>query len=75
MVLRRSDKWYVEVPDAVRKSVDGKVEVWWNKKVITPNTQNRLSPTYIEANRPDVVIIDRNCGKWWMVDFSVFCAV
>ena len=61
--LRRSEKWYEEVPDQVRKSDDGNIEVWWDKKVITP--------TKFDANRPDMVIIDRNNRKWWLVDFSV----
>ena len=63
MGLRRSEKWYEEVPDQVRMSDDGNIEVWWDKKVITP--------TKFVTNRPDLVIIDRNNKKWWMVDFSV----
>ena len=63
MGLRRSKKWYEEVPDQVRKSDDGNIEVWWDKKVITP--------TKFDKERPDLVIIDRNSKKWWMVDFAV----
>ena len=51
------------MPDGVRRSGDGDIEVWWDQKVITP--------TKFEANRPDMVIIDRNNRKWWLVDFSV----
>jgi hypothetical protein len=61
--LRRSEKWYEEVPDPVRKSADGRIEVWWDQKVVTP--------TALEANRPDVVVIDRGGRKWTLVDFSV----
>ena len=61
--LRRSKNWYEEVPDGVRKSEDGNVEVWWDQKVITP--------TQFVANRPDMVVIDKSSKKWWMVDFSV----
>ena len=61
--LRRSEKWYEEVPDQVRKSDDDNIEVWWDKKVITP--------TKFDKERPDLVIIDRNSKKWWMVDFAV----
>ena len=61
--LRRSKNWYEEVIDGVRKSDDGDVEVWWDQKVCTP--------TKFEANRPDLVVIDRKNRKWWLVDFSV----
>ena len=61
--LRRSEKWYEEVPDGVRKSEDGNIEVWWDQKVITP--------TEFDANRPDMVVIDKSNKKWWMIDFSV----
>jgi len=61
--IKRSDKWYVEVPDPVRVSDDGKFEIWWDQKVVTP--------TALEHNRPDVVVIDRDGRKWTLVDFSV----
>lgn len=61
--LKRSDKWYEEVPDPVRKSADGRYEIWWDQKVITPNA--------LDHNRPDLVMIDRNDRKWKLVDFSV----
>jgi hypothetical protein len=34
--LKRSEKWHQEVPEGVRKSADGSVEVWWDQKVVTP---------------------------------------
>jgi hypothetical protein len=61
--LKRSEKWYEEVPEPVRKSADGRYEVWWDQKVITPNA--------LEHNRPDMVVIDRKGKKWTLVDFSV----
>ena len=61
--LKRSEKWHQEVPEGVRKSADGSVEVWWDQKVVTP--------TYFEASRPDMVVIDRTNRKWLLVDFSV----
>ena len=61
--LRRSEKWYEEVPDGVRKSEDGNIEVWWDQKVVTP--------TEFKSNRPDMVVIDKSNKKWWMIDFSV----
>ena len=61
--LKRSEKWHQEVPEGVRKSADGSVEVWWDQKVVTP--------TQFVACRPDMVVIDRNSRKWLLVDFSV----
>ena len=66
--LKRSDRWYEEVPDPVRVSsekVEGlaKYEVWWDQKVVTP--------TAMEHNRPDVVVIDRPGRRWTLVDFTV----
>ena len=34
--VRRSEKWYEEVAEPVRKSADGKYEIWWNQKINTP---------------------------------------
>ena len=61
--LKRTEKWYEETPDPVRKSADGRYEVWWDQKVNTP--------TAFEANRPDLVVIDHEDKKWILVDFSV----
>ena len=61
--IKRSEKWYEEVPDPVRMSTDENFEIWWDQKVITPTTQ--------EHNRPDMVIIDKKRRKWTLVDFSV----
>ena len=61
--LKRSENWYEETPDPVRKSADGRYEVWWDQKVSTP--------TAFEANRPDLVLIDHIDKKWAFVDFAV----
>ena len=61
--IKRGERWYEEVPDPVRKSADGRYEVWWDQKVSTP--------TAFEANRPDMVIIDHVGKSWKLVDFSV----
>ena len=61
--LKRSERWYEEVPDPVRKSADGRYEVWWDQKVNTP--------TALDHNKPDVVLIDREEKKWTVVDFAV----
>ena len=64
--LTRSAKWYEETPDPVRRRKDGLTEVWWDQTVNTP--------TKFDANRPDMVVIDRRKDKrWFMVDFSVPC--
>lgn len=63
--LKRSAKWYEETPEPVRKRDDGVTEVWWDQKVCTP--------TKFEANRPDMMVIDRESKRWFMVDFSVPC--
>ena len=62
--LKRSEKWWEEVPDAVRLREDEKVEIWWDRKVHTPDKR-------IQHNRPDVVIVDRERKKWTFVDFAV----
>ena len=38
---------------------------WWDQTVSTP--------TKIDTNRPDMVVIDRETKMWFMVDFSVLC--
>ena len=61
--LKRSENWYEETPDPVRKSADGRYEVWWDQKVSTP--------TAFKDNRPDLVLIDHADKKWVFVDFAV----
>ena len=61
--LRCAGKWYEEVPDEVRVSEDGKVEIWWDKSVATTKR--------MEHNRPDVVVVDRAKKHWVIVDFAV----
>ena len=61
--LKRSEKWYEEVPDPVRVSADGMCKIWGDQKVVTPSL--------MEHNRPEVVVIDRAGRRWTLVDFSV----
>ena len=61
--VKYAGKWFEEVPDEVRVSADGKVEIWWDKTVMTTKK--------LEHNRPDVVVIDRASRKWFIVDFSL----
>lgn len=57
------ERWYEEVPDEVRRSKDGRYEVWWDKPVATAKR--------LEHNRPDLVVIDHREKEWKIVDFSV----
>ena len=57
--LKRSEK----VPDPVRTSADGKVEIRWDQKIVIPKA--------IEHSRPDVVVIDRASRRWTLIDFAV----
>ena len=52
------------MPDAVRLREDEKVEIWWDRKVHTPDKR-------IQHNRPDVVIVDRERKQWTFVDFAL----
>lgn len=61
--IQCADAWYKEVPDEIRKSKDGKVEIWWDRSVET--TQK------LEHNRPDVTVLDHTSKLWTFVDFSV----
>ena len=62
--LKRSEYWCEEVPDAVRLREDGKIEIWWDRKVHVPDGR-------IVENKPDVVVVDRVCKQWWFVEFAV----
>jgi len=53
------------VRDKVGKSGDNMVEIWWDRSVETMQQ--------VEANRPDVVVVDHGKKKWLIVDFSVPC--
>ena len=61
--IQRSENWYEETPDPIRRSADGRYEVWWDQKVNTP--------TAFEHNRPDLVVIDHVEKRWMLVDFAV----
>ena len=61
--VKCSDKWYKEIPDKVRITKCRRYEVWWDRKVETPKP--------LEANRPDLILIDKEKKHWCMIDFSV----
>ena len=61
--LKCADVWYKEVPDEVRVSKDGKVEIWWDRKVEMVKS--------LEHNRPDVVVFDWEKKECLIVDFAV----
>lgn len=61
--VKSAARWFEEVPDKVRRSKDGRIEIWWDRSVET--TQQ------VESNRPDVVVVDNDLKKWLIVDFAV----
>ena len=61
--VRCAEKWYEEVPEEVRTSKNGNIEIWWDKSVMTTKQ--------LEHNRPDLVVIDKGSKKWQIIDFSV----
>ena len=61
--VKCAEKWYEETPDEVRISKDGKVEIWWDRKVVTMRS--------VECCRPDVTIVNRRTKEWTFVDFSI----
>ena len=61
--IKSADVWYKEVPDKVRMSEDGKVEIWWDRSVETTRK--------LEHNRPDITVLDRVARRWTFIDFSV----
>ena len=61
--VKCAGRWYEEVPEEVKVSKDGKVEIWWDRKVMTTRQ--------VEHNRPDVVVIDRASRRWTIIDFAV----
>ena len=61
--IKSADVWYKEVPDEVRMSEDGNVEIWWDRSVEAPRK--------LEHNRPDITVLDRVARRWTFVDFSV----
>ena len=61
--IKCSDRWFKEAPEKVRLSKCGRYEIWWDKKVENPKA--------LEANRPDLVLIDKEQKHWLIIDFSV----
>ena len=61
--IHRTDKWFQEVPDAVRSSEDNLYEIWWDIPIQTT--------VKLEHYRPDLVILNRVDNECTIVDFSV----
>ena len=61
--VKCANKWFEEVPDAGRVSEDGKVEIWWERSMVTTKL--------LEHNRPDTVVVDCTLKRWTIVDFTV----
>ena len=57
------DKWFNHIPSAVCSSKDGKVELYWNRKIEVGKG--------LEHNKPYLVIVDKVNKKWTLIDFSV----
>ena len=61
--VKCTELWHEEVPDTVRKSKDGQIEIWWDRPIETT--------VKLDHNRPDLVIINRQDKEWIIVEFSV----
>ena len=61
--IHRADKWFNEVPDAVRSSADKLYELWWDIQIQTT--------VLLGHYRPDLVILNRKDNQCTIVDFSV----
>ena len=61
--MNKTEIWYEEPTEDVRVSEDGRFEIWWDRAVQTTMP--------LESNRPDLVMIDHNKKKWFIIDFSV----
>ena len=61
--VKCAEKWYEETPDEVRVSDDLKVEIWWDRKVVTMRS--------VECCRPDVTIVNRRTKEWIFIDFAI----
>ena len=61
--IQCKDKWFNHIPNAVCSSKDGKVELYWNRKIEVGKA--------LEHNKPDLVIVDNVIKKWTLIDFSV----
>ena len=67
--VKRSERWYDEVPDPVRFSKDGRYEIRWDQTIPTSTSIAESDGT--RHNKPDVVVIDKVGGRWTMIDFAV----
>ena len=57
------NKWYSQVPNIVTETDNGKVTIYWDKRIKTDRK--------VSYNRPDVVVIDREENRWYIVDFTI----
>jgi hypothetical protein len=49
------------LPSSVCRSEDGSIEIFWDSKLLVGKG--------IEANKPDLVIVDKVNQKWTFIDF------
>ena len=58
-----AEKWYNHLPSSVCGSEDGSIEIFWDRKLLVGKG--------IEANKPDLVVVDKVNQKWTFIDFCV----
>ena len=63
--MKCTDVWYTEVPDELRVSEDGNVEIWWNRSVETIQK--------MEHNHPNFTLVDHAAQEWMFCRF--LCAL
>ena len=56
-------KWYNHLPSSVCKNDDNSIEIFWDRKLLVGKG--------IEANKPDLIVVDKANQKWTIVDFCV----
>ena len=58
-----AEKWYNHLPSSVCKNDDNSIEIFWDRKLLVGKG--------IEANKPDLIVVDKANQKWTIVDFCV----
>ena len=58
-----AEKWFNHIPSSVCRNADNSIEIYWNRKLLVGKG--------IEANKPDLIGVDKANQKWTIVDFCV----
>ena len=61
--VKCAHKWFEDIPDEVMVSEGGKVEILWDRSVMTTKP--------LEHNRSDIVAVDRILKRWTIVVIAV----